>query len=351
MKSDTVMGGSAVNGGTLLASFAHLSDPHLPIQGPLLPRHWAFKRVLGYLNWHRRRKPRFRREVLDRIVADLRTFQFDQILMTGDIANIGLPSELDAGLDWLRQVGAPEDVVAVPGNHDHYVAFAKDPGVLRWGAYLEGDVFGRVLMESIAGEAEGRPSAFPFVRRPAAGVALIALNSSRPMPFYSAQGELGEGQLALLESVLCKLRELGLLRIVLIHHPPLAQLTRPLRALRDADGLADVLRRNGAELVLHGHNHTNTVAHAEGPDGLIPIVGVASAGFLPDGAQGDNLARYNLIRILKQPHGLFAVVTGRGFAAADESIRDLDTTCLELPRAAAAGGVGVTPSPGEVSTS
>ncbi len=37
-------------------TLAHLSDVHLsPLPG-LPPRHWTVKRVLGYLNWHTRRK-------------------------------------------------------------------------------------------------------------------------------------------------------------------------------------------------------------------------------------------------------------------------------------------------------
>ena len=33
----------------------------------------------------------------------------------------------------------------------------------------------------------------------------------------------------------------------------------------------------GAELVLHGHNHTRSLHHLTGPRGKVPVVGVASA--------------------------------------------------------------------------
>ena len=70
-----------------------------------------------------------------------------------------------------------------------------------------------------------------------------------------------------------------LCRVLLIHHPPVAGLTSRRRSLRDADAFAEVLRRRGAELVLHGHLHRTTLASLPGPhpDRPIPVAGVPSA--------------------------------------------------------------------------
>ena len=38
-----------------------------------------------------------------------------------------------------------------------------------------------------------------------------------------------------------------------------------------------VIAARGAELVLHGHNHRQSVHHLPGPRGKVPVVGVASA--------------------------------------------------------------------------
>lgn len=316
----------------VLATIAHISDLHLPIPGLLPPRHWTVKRGLGYINWHRRRKRRFRRETVDSLTADLLSQQVDHIAVTGDLANIGLPVELEVGLEWLKGLGAPDRVTVVPGNHDLYVPLRSDPGVGRWSAYMTSDALGLELADKLRLDASTEAVAFPFVRRVGPSVALIGLNSSRPMPFYSAQGEMGRGQLQRLEKVLAKLREMHLMRVVLIHHPPLSHQARPLRALRDGDALGAVLRRTGAELILHGHNHTNTLGMATGPDGPVPIVGIAAAGFIAGPRDNKNLARYNLVDLVEEDGHWRAAVRGRGFASTDGGITDLECLDLQLPR-------------------
>src|SRR5262245_39982 len=101
-------------------TLAHISDVHL---GPLpLPgvTDCNLKRLSGYLNWHRNRKHLHLRPVLDSIVADLLAQRPDHIAVTGDLVNIGLPSEHLAALDWLATLGPPDRVSVVPGNHDIY---------------------------------------------------------------------------------------------------------------------------------------------------------------------------------------------------------------------------------------
>ena len=53
-------------------TLAHLSDVHLaPVVG-FSVAHWRVKRLLGYVNWHRRRKRVHLRPVVERLVADLK---------------------------------------------------------------------------------------------------------------------------------------------------------------------------------------------------------------------------------------------------------------------------------------
>jgi 3',5'-cyclic AMP phosphodiesterase CpdA len=61
---------------------------------------------------------------------------------------------------------------------------------------------------------------------------------------------------------------------VLIHHPPLPGMTSWRKAVADAGALARVLDRGGAELVLHGHLHRNSMV--AGP-GHLRVYGTASA--------------------------------------------------------------------------
>ena len=101
-------------------------------------------------------------------------------------------------------------------------------------------------------------TAFPFVRR-FGDIALIALSSAIPtMPFLAA-GRLGSAQRALLGIALEELGRRGLFRVVLIRRPPLASQAGWRRGLRDAKKLTSLLKEKGAELVLHGHNHQQTV--------------------------------------------------------------------------------------------
>ncbi|MFL5258467.1 MAG: metallophosphoesterase, partial [Hyphomicrobiales bacterium] len=63
----------------------------------------------------------------------------------------------------------------------------------------------------------------------------------------------------------------------LIHHLPLPGLAPQRRALEDAAALEDVLEAEGAELVLHGHNHRlshETLVSRHGP---VIIMGLPSA--------------------------------------------------------------------------
>ena len=311
-------------GGTPL-TLVHLSDLHLPMTGELSLRHLTFKRSLGYLNWRYRRKDVFSGTLVDRLIADIKEHAPDHIAVTGDLVNLGLPSELEAAAGWLRALGSPAGVSVIPGNHDIYVRLYRDPGVARWRAYMRSDAFGEQLLRETGVRADG----FPFVRK-LGEVALIGLNSALPTPAFVAAGALGEAQLSRLPGILQELERLGLVRVVLIHHPPLARQTSRRRGLRDADALEAVLRQHGAELVLHGHNHTNSLVWLDFRNGRVPILGIASAGMVTAVEGPGSLARYNLIRFLSEGGDSRIEVVGRGLAAPGGPIVELDRRDLPL---------------------
>src|SRR5262245_51572853 len=120
-------------------ALAHLSDPHLgPLPTPR-PSELASKRVLGFINWTRKRRLIHRGEVLDRLVADLKAQSADHIAVTGDLTNISLPQEFAAARRWLDRLGDARDVTVVPGNHDVYVRTAKLAPARHWGHYMSAD--------------------------------------------------------------------------------------------------------------------------------------------------------------------------------------------------------------------
>ncbi len=297
-------------------TLAHLSDVHLsPLQG-FSARHWNVKRGLGYLNWQHRRKSVHSGEVLARLVADMIAQKPDHIAVTGDLVNLGLPAEYDAALSWLERLGPPEAVTVVPGNHDIYVSLRRDPGVRRWAAYMKPCPWGK------DGHGAYGDDGFPFMRR-VGPAALIGLNSAVPTPPFVAAGRLGQQQLALIGRALDRAFAADLIRVVLIHHPPLPGQAPPRRALGDAAALADILTAHGAELVLHGHDHTDTALWRHTRRGNMLVVGVAS-GSAGSRVQKQPLARYNLIRLERDGAATEIEVHTRGLLDPSGPVVDIE---------------------------
>lgn len=264
-------------------TLAHLSDVHLPFQGGFTRAYVNVKRVLGWLNWKRKRQFIHLPWAIDMIVADVKAQAPDHVLVSGDLVNIGLPSEYAAARAWLADLGPSDWVSVVPGNHDAYVAREAGPGIALWSPYMASDAFGQTIVEP--------GTAFPYVRR-AGPLAIIGVNSGIETRPGSAIGEVGAEQLARLATVLDRLGRAGMIRLVVIHHPPVPGLAPPQRALRDAEALAAVMKQHGAELAVHGHNHIMSSVVS----GNTAIEGVASASA---GRQysDEPMARYNLIRM------------------------------------------------------
>ena len=257
-------------------TLAHLSDWHLASRPGLFDL--VGKRGLGFINWHRGRKNIHRPEVLDPTIRDLKARAPDHVAVTGDLVNLSLPDEYNRARGWLETLGTPRDVTLVPGNHDIYVRSVVDAPVQYWADYMRGD------------DGVDR---FPYLRR-RGRVALIALSTAVPTAPLMATGRLGTRQLARLLETLDETR--GMFRIVLIHHPPVTPPQRYLRRLTDASDLLGVLFENGAELLLHGHDHHRYVTWLDSRQGKIPAVGVPSASARV--AHGDeNAAGYNLFHI------------------------------------------------------
>lgn len=302
---------------------AHISDIHLsPLPRPNLSE-LAGKRLTGYLNWLRQRKTVHQRAVLDALIADIHAQAPDHIAVVGDLVNLSLPEEFRAAQDWLEALGGPEKISVVPGNHDAYVTSRSEPGSDRWRAYMNSNAEG-------ANYSAAASDRFPYVKI-FGPIALIGLSTAIPTPPFQAFGALGGQQRRALRGTLAQLAEQNLFRIVLIHHTPLEGQVSRRRSLRDGVELSEILRKFGAELVVHGHNHQSSLHHLETANGLIPVCGVPSAS--SSGAHKDQPAAYNLYRISKTGAGWQCEVESRGFrqpisTKPNGEIRELARTIL-----------------------
>lgn len=259
-------------------TLAHLSDLHLSARPR--PLDLLGKRGLGFINWHRGRKYMFRSEVLEAITRDLKGLAVDHTAVTGDLVNFSVIAEYARARAWLATLGSPAAVTVIPGNHDIYVPQAQLWPAEFWGDYMRGD----------DGAA---PGIFPFLRR-RGPVALIALCSALPTAPFSATGELGDEQLLRLAEALKQTRES--FRVVLIHHPLVSPPSRHMRRLIDAGEFRRVLAEQGAELVLHGHDHCFSLIWLSGFAKTIPAVGAPSGSArIPHGHE--DAAGYNLFHI------------------------------------------------------
>jgi 3',5'-cyclic AMP phosphodiesterase CpdA len=252
---------------TVLFTLAHLSDPHV---GPL-PKvrlsELMSKRLTGYWNWHRGRHRVHHMPTLVAVMSDIVAQKPDHVALTGDLVNIGLPSEFPAAAQVLKPLGGPDFVSIVPGNHDVYVRGSYEAMEHSFGPFMRGDDLSR--------------TEFPYMRV-RNGFALIGLCSGIPTAPLLASGALGDAQRRKFGEMLDAAGAGGMRRIVMIHHPPLATGATFGRGLRDAKAFEAVLRKHGAEMVLHGHNHSRSVHWLETRGKpAIPVIGVASASAVP----------------------------------------------------------------------
>lgn len=292
------------NNGKETFVLAHISDLHLSSPTGVRPTLLLNKRLLGYLSWQCRRRHIHSPHVLDALLLDLAEAAPDHVAVTGDLTNLGLPDEFRQAALWLKRLGPPEKVTVVPGNHDAYVATSWQDTFSRWAPYLAGD------------DESAGAGVYPIlrVRGP---VALIGLSSARPSMPFVAVGSLGRRQLARFEEVLERTGRLGLLRIVLIHHPPIPGSISWRKRLTDAPLFAEVIARQGAELILHGHAHVSKEDELFAGRHPIPVLGVPSASNA--GPIPQCTARYHVCRFQRTSDGWRLRLAVRAYAPAQHA--------------------------------
>jgi 3',5'-cyclic AMP phosphodiesterase CpdA len=299
---------------------AHLSDIHL---GPLPDigyRELVSKRVLGYVNWQRNRSRFLNDSVIAAILTDMKVSNPDHVAVTGDLVNLSLDREIELARLWLEMLGNPHDVSVVPGNHDAYVPGALDRVCRAWGPWMGNDVEGAVDRHS-----------FPYLRV-RGKVALIGATSARATAPFMANGFFRAGQAHRLSGLLQATGRQGLFRVVMIHHPPVRNAVDQHKRLFGIGNFQNVVRGQGAELILHGHSHLPSLHWIDGKDFKVPVVGVAAAGQAPGGR--NPAAQFNMIDIDGEAGGWRVKLTRRGLTG--PSIPPVDIETVDLYGAAEA---------------
>ena len=293
-------------------TLAHLSDPHLPPLPAGRFRDFAGKRALGYLNWTRNRHKFHQRSVLDALVSDMQAQRPDHVAITGDLVNLALEAEFAPVQAWLEGVGPPDQVTAIPGNHDAYVRATQHRFAASFGDYLRGDA-------KVDVAANG--ASFPFVRQ-RGPLALVGVSSAVPTLPLMATGTLGRAQLDTLDRTLGQLSS-EQFRVLLVHHP--LHSDSRIKRLTDSRQLRALLKQHGVELVLHGHDHIHSTMWFEGTDGQIPAIGVPSASALAH--RHYPAAAYNLFSIERDGDRWRCMQTVRGISD-DFRVREIRQTIL-----------------------
>ncbi|MCO5730447.1 metallophosphoesterase [Rhizobium sp. SSA_523] len=290
-------------------TFAHISDIHLGPLPRLTVRELASKRITGFINWHRNRRKHLLVNTLDLLLSDMRLRSPDHLMITGDLVNLATSIEIRLAAEWLESVGDPIDTTVVPGNHDAYVPGAHDRSVNAWYPFIAGDASPREWTDD--------EHLFPTYRR-RGPVAIIGCSTSNATLPFSAGGYFSARQARETANLLRQAKADGLFRVVLIHHPPIRGAAPSHKRMIGIRRFAAALSLGGAELILHGHTHLNTLYMLRTHHGEVPVLGIASASQGPGGHKP--AAAYNYFTLTGEPGAWNLACDRYGLNAAADAI-------------------------------
>jgi 3',5'-cyclic AMP phosphodiesterase CpdA len=278
---------------------AHCSDLHLLSHDGARWLDLANKRWIGAMNLLSNRSRHYHVDAFDDMVSDLNALGVDHVLCTGDVTNLALRQEFAFARGKFDQlVQGPLGVTVIPGNHDAYVAEGVPLFAELFGAFAACDS-GWAWTEADTSQDPGEADDlhWPIVRV-RGELALIGTSTSRATPWFTAYGRLGSGQLARIKRVLGDPRLADKIRVVAIHHPPAGKRAENrIRGLRDHAAFAEVIAQAGAHLIVHGHEHRDMTEALAGPEGLVPVRGIASGTYFHKPTQRDRIARYRIYEL------------------------------------------------------
>ncbi len=239
------------------------------------------------MNWRRNRRKHLFGTALEEIIEEMAETELDHVAITGDLVNLATSTEIETVTQWLDVNFLPERTTLVPGNHDAYVPGALKHAVKAWKPWF-----------LTGGEAHGKGTLFPTLteRGDCAIIGISSANASLP---FMATGDFSSKQAKKAGALLADAGRRGKFRVILIHHPPVEDAASWHKRLKGIGRFQKMVEENGAELVLHGHTHLDSLHHIETERGNIPVVGIASASQSPRGKKPN--AAFNLFEITGKP--------------------------------------------------
>ncbi|MCB4745188.1 MAG: metallophosphoesterase [Sulfurovum sp.] len=252
----------------------HFSDIHVSaLVRHMKWRKWFSKCGIGAINLLRGRAKYF--DDVEKKMAAMVRFKkensIDIVINTGDYTALGLEHELIQARKLMEPMMYPSNnYLTVPGNHDIYVHernshhhFVKQ--------------FGSVLQSDLPEYCVERH--YPLVRLIDDGVAVIALNSSKPNPQpWRSDGYISHRQLESFKKLLQDKRIRGRFLFVITHYAPRLADGKPDRKRHGLCNANDFLYacssiEQGA--ILFGHVHQTY--YTEVPETKIPLYCAGSA--------------------------------------------------------------------------
>ncbi|WP_304412972.1 pentapeptide repeat-containing protein, partial [Frankia sp. QA3] len=245
-----------------------------------------------------------------RVCAESAGLRPDLVVVTGDLAETGMPAEFAQVNRFLAELtdalGLGRDRVAlVPGNHDvnwlacrAYVLGEQSEGRepqppywSKWRSFVG-------LLDEFHGPA-GRVgfevgAEWSLYEVPELRVVVAGLNSTMAETHEVHHGWLGEHQLRRVAEAMRRYERAGWLRLGAVHHNPIRGATADDENLRDADDLDRILGPH-LNLLLHGHTHDGRGGWLSSSG--LPVLSTGSAAVEASARPPDVPNQYQLIRI------------------------------------------------------
>jgi 3',5'-cyclic-AMP phosphodiesterase len=222
---------------------AHLSDVHLLDRRPERPRA-RYRMATRFVSVGRPLDAAARATKLRRALEAAKASGADHVVVTGDLTELGDPSEFEHAAEIFHDAQIPPDAVTlVPGNHDAYTSPSG------WWRALEGP-----LRAFRRGSAE---SAGKLVER--GDVTFMPIDTSLFQNIALAGGLFSTEAARAIERRLedPTLRDRTV--VLVLHHSPMHRRGSPLLSfvdgLRGCGHLLDLLAKHPRVQVLHGHLH------------------------------------------------------------------------------------------------